>query len=126
MEDNPLFQRHVMKDRTVIKRISTCIDAAFRELGSSVADALYFYLENNFGLKKSEIPTHIETFSEALHSIFGEGAKLIEKLCIKKLQQEFRIEIVEEEIGLANAVKIIIKYTKMKTSNAKQLAYSET
>jgi len=112
MTENPLFQKRIRKNRTVTKRIFACIDAAFKELGPSVADALYFYLENSFNLKKNEVPRRIETFSKALQSIFGEGAKIIEKVCIKKLQQEFKINVVEEGIGLVNAVEIIRKYAR--------------
>ncbi len=113
MKDNPLFQKNILKNRAVTKRISACIDEAFKELGPSVADALYFYLKHNFNLKKEDIPVRIETLSKALRSIFGEGAKIIEKLCVQKLQQEFEIEIVEEGIGLANAVEIIRRYAEI-------------
>ena len=44
---------------------------------------------------------------KALASIFGEeGAKIIEKICIKKLEQEFNL-VIDEGIGLINAIQII-------------------
>ena len=89
------------------KRILTCIDEALKELGSSVAEALDYYLESNFNLNKSRIPRRPKTFMKALTSIFGEeGAKIIEKICIKKLEQEFNL-VIDEGIGLINAIQII-------------------
>ena len=89
------------------KRILTCIDEALKELGASVAEALYYYLESNFNLNKSRIPRRPKTFMKALTSIFGEeGAKIIEKICIKKLEQEFNL-VIDEGIGLINAIQII-------------------
>ena len=89
------------------KRILTCIDESLKELGASVAEALYYYLESNFNLNKSRIPRRPKTFMKALTSIFGEeGAKIIEKICIKKLEQEFNL-VIDEGIGLINAIQII-------------------
>ena len=87
--------------------LATCIDEALKELGASVAEALYYYLESNFNLNKSRIPRRPKTFMKALTSIFGEeGAKIIEKICIKKLEQEFNL-VIDEGIGLINAIQII-------------------
>ena len=94
-------------DLAVQKRILTCIDEALKELGASVAEALYYYLKSNFNLNKSRIPKRPKTFMKALTSIFGEeGAKIIEKICIKKLEQEFNL-VIDEGIGLINAIQII-------------------
>ena len=89
------------------KRILICIDEALKELGASVAEALYYYFESNFNLNKNRIPRRPKTFMKALTSIFGEeGARIIEKICIKKLEQEFNLTI-DEGIGLINAIQII-------------------
>ena len=89
------------------KRILICIDEALKELGPSVAEALYYYLESNFNLNKNRIPRRPKTFMKALTSIFGEeGAKIIERICIKKLEQEFNL-VIDEGIGLINAIQII-------------------
>jgi len=91
----------------VQKRILICIDKALKELGASVAEALYYYLESNFNLNRNRIPRRPKTFMKALTSIFGEeGAKIIEKICIKKLEQEFNL-VIDEGIGLINAIQII-------------------
>ena len=97
----------VKSNLQVEKLILKCINEAFEELGSSVAQALFFHLENNFGLRKREISKKPKHFLKALKSIFGEeGAKTIEKLCIKKLELEFNLTI-DEGIGLINAIRII-------------------
>ena len=100
-------RRKKARTLAIQKRILTCIDEALKELGASVAEALYYYLESNFNLNKSRIPRRPKTFMKALTSIFGEeGAKIIEKICIKKLEQEFNL-VIDEGIGLINAIQII-------------------
>ena len=100
-------RKKAITNLAIQKRILTCIDEALKELGASVAEALYYYLEINFNLNKSRIPRRPKTFMKALTSIFGEeGAKIIEKICIKKLEQEFNL-VIDEGIGLINAIQII-------------------
>ena len=100
-------RKKAITNLAIQKRILTCIDEALKELGASVAEALYYYLESNFNLNKSRIPRRPKTFMKALASIFGEeGAKIIEKICIKKLEQEFNL-VIDEGIGLINAIQII-------------------
>ena len=113
------LSRSRRKHRTSIiqKRILACVDEALKELGASVAEALYYYLENNFRLSRNKIPRKPKTFMKALNSIFGEeGAKFIEKICVKKLEQEFNLRI-DEGIGLINAIQII------KRNNSRELSF---
>ena len=112
------LSRSRKKYRTSIiqKRILACIDEALKDLGASVAEALYYYLENNFRLGRNKIPRKPKTFTKALNSICGEeGAKFIEKICIKKLEQEFNLRI-DEGIGLINAIQIIKRNNSRKVS----------
>lgn len=64
------------------------IDDAFSTLGENVKTSIYFHLEHRFFLPKQDIPYRIEDFSDALEKIFGVGAKHLEILIMKKLNEE--------------------------------------
>lgn len=76
------------------EKITECIDTAIQEaLGESARYAIYFYLEKDFQLKKSEIPEKPESFCRALSSVFGEeGAKIIEEWILQKMKQSFKLK----------------------------------
>jgi hypothetical protein len=67
------------------------IDEAFSSLGESVKVAIYFYLKNAFGIKKSDIPSRIPDFSTALEKIFGPGARYLEILVMKNLYAKIEV-----------------------------------
>jgi len=64
------------------------IDEGLSTLGDSPKQAVYFYLEKKFKIKKHEIPYKIEDFVDALEKIFGLGAKFLEILIIKQLYEK--------------------------------------
>ena len=61
------------------------VDAALSLLGDSSKQAIYFYLEKNFTVKKQDIPNKIEEFTNAIEEIFGHGAKILEIKIMKHL-----------------------------------------
>jgi len=61
------------------------VDAALSPLGDSSKQAIYFYLEKNFAVKKQDIPNKIEEFTSAIEEIFGLGAKILEIEIMKHL-----------------------------------------
>ena len=67
------------------KLLLEAVDAALSLLGDSSKQAIYFYLEQNFTLKKQDIPNKIEEFTRAIEEIFGHGAKILEIEIIKHL-----------------------------------------
>jgi hypothetical protein len=62
------------------------IDEVFSTLGENVKQAMYSYLENNYGMKKDQIPSMIDDFTTAVESLFGDAAKLVELKIIEKVQ----------------------------------------
>ena len=70
--------------------VTEAIDEVFTNLGENVKRAVYIYLENNYGIKKEQIPGKIEGFSEAIESIFGDSANLVELKIIKTLQRKVK------------------------------------
>jgi hypothetical protein len=67
------------------------IDEAFSSLGESAKVAIYFHLENTFGIKKSDVPSRIASFSDALERIFGSGARHLEVLFMKSLHAKIEV-----------------------------------
>jgi len=61
------------------------VDAALSPLGDSSKQAIYFYLETKFTVKKQDIPNKIEQFTNAIEEMFGYGAKILEIEIIKHL-----------------------------------------
>lgn len=68
--------------------LTETIDEVFQGLGVDVKQSIYRYLENNYGIRKLQIPVMIEDFAGAIESIFGEAAKLVELKIMEKLQSK--------------------------------------
>jgi hypothetical protein len=64
------------------------IDEALSSLGGSPKTAIYFHLGEKFGIKKEEIPSRLEAFSDALDKVFGLGAKYLTILFMKTLNKK--------------------------------------
>jgi len=114
------------EDKESEQRILQCIDDGLGVLGDSTKRVVYYNLSKN-GLKKIEIPAKPQTFCKGLAKIFGEeGAIMIEKCIVEKLQTSFELK-PQPEISLAKTVNIIkirqkkrprrsILHTKAKTA----------
>ncbi|MGD6852564.1 MAG: hypothetical protein ACQCN6_10945 [Candidatus Bathyarchaeia archaeon] len=66
------------------------IDEAFTTLGPSVKLSIYFHLETKFAVSKQDIPDRIGDFTDALETIFGQGARALEILIMKNLNQKVK------------------------------------
>jgi hypothetical protein len=89
------------------KRIMQCVDDGLEVLGDSSKKAVYYYLENNFELKRKEIPKKPEIFRKGLISMFGEeGTDLIEKWIVEKLRTSFNLK-QQFNTAFAEAVAMI-------------------
>ncbi|UCC33616.1 MAG: hypothetical protein JSW53_01015 [Candidatus Bathyarchaeota archaeon] len=69
------------------KLLIEAIDDGLASLGESSKDAIYFHLEKGFNVRKSEIPSRIDSFKEAIEGIFGSGARFLETLILTKLHR---------------------------------------
>jgi hypothetical protein len=69
------------------------VDSCLQVFGESVKEAIYFYVEKDFQIRRSDIPENPEVFSKALASIFGEGAKVIEGMVVERIKQRFKLKI---------------------------------
>jgi hypothetical protein len=78
------------KTITFEEALAEAIDEVFESLGEDVKQSMYRYLENNYSIRKLQIPTMIENFTGAVESIFGCAAKLVELKIIERLQSKAR------------------------------------
>ncbi|MDH7563677.1 MAG: hypothetical protein QHH24_02165 [Candidatus Bathyarchaeota archaeon] len=69
------------------------IDEGLSSLGESSKQAIYFYLDKNFNIKKEEIPSKIEAFKHAIGNIFGVGANYLHTLIIQRLHAKAEQDI---------------------------------
>lgn len=99
------------KASDVQSAIAECVDAGLKELGHNVKKVIYFQLEKNFGIRREDIPNQPEAFSQALHSIFSEGAKVIERLIVRKIQEKINLHL-EPETSFVDAVQAVKKGCK--------------
>ncbi len=67
------------------------IDEALTTLGESVKKSVYFHLETTYKIKRHQIPTEIDEFSNSLDKMFGLGARYIEILIMKKFYPKIQI-----------------------------------
>ena len=61
------------------------IDATLSWLDSVVRETVYLYLEEEYKIRKEEIPNRLEEFLMALETLFGQGAKLVQIQMMKEL-----------------------------------------
>jgi len=95
---------------TINKKIIQCVDEGLQVFGKSVKEVIYFYLERNFQLKKTEIPEKPETFCKAIISLFGEdGAKLIEESILQKMKLYFKLKHRSRLTFVKTALKLKAK-----------------
>jgi hypothetical protein len=61
------------------------VDEGLCTIGESMRNAVYRYLEDTFGIRKTDIPRRVDEFSDGLERIFGNGARLLEIEIMKNL-----------------------------------------
>jgi hypothetical protein len=64
------------------------IDEALSVLGEKAKLSIYFNLETKFAISRQDIPNRLGDFSDALEQIFGLGARQIEILIMKCLNEK--------------------------------------
>jgi hypothetical protein len=95
-DDLPFLVELTLDDSTSFYDILLkAIDKSFLSLGEPVKTSIYRYLENS-GIKKLEIPFRINDFQNALEKLFGVGARLIEILIIKNLNEKIKIKYKDD------------------------------
>jgi hypothetical protein len=78
-------------DRPLIESI----DAALSALGTSTRDSVLLYLRKKYSISLEDTPEKMDVFLQALHSLLGYGARVIEKLVIARLVETNEIPLAE-------------------------------
>lgn len=93
--------------------VTEAIDEVFTTLGENVKQAMYSYLENKYGIGKEEIPSMVKGFTNAVESIFGDSARLVELKIMEKLQGKakgFKYKSKRNEMLFAEYLAELQKY----------------
>lgn len=77
-----------MLERDFDRFLLEAVDEGLSSIGESSKQAIYFYLEKTFKIKRDEIPYKIEDFVGAIEKIFGLGANFLEILIMKRLYEK--------------------------------------
>ncbi len=121
---------HVLEsnhNRDFKKLLLEAVDNGLSSLGDSQKQAIYFYLEETFTVKKQDIPNKIEAFANAIEKIFGNGAKILEIQIIKHLYEkvgpDFEYFPEKDDLLFTEYVEAASKYVhargvKLETRNA--------
>ena len=68
--------------------LAEAVDEALSSLGNISKQAIYFYLERAFSIRKRDISYRIDDFANAIEKIFGIGAKLLEIRIMQRLYEK--------------------------------------
>ncbi|MEM4713107.1 MAG: hypothetical protein QXQ61_00995, partial [Candidatus Bathyarchaeia archaeon] len=88
------------REKSLVERaLIEAVDEGLLMLGESGREAVYFHLQNLYGVKKEEIPVKLEEFADGLRKIFGLGAAVIEKAIIESLYDKIGMKHEEKKGG---------------------------
>lgn len=85
-------------------RVLKCFDAGLDTLGSA-SKIVYGYLLRKSGLKRDDIPDDPGDFMQALRTLFGQGAGMLEMSIVRELKQAF--DLTGENQGLADVLSVV-------------------
>ena len=80
--------------KLLLQTIDENLKQIFQETATHI---IYQFLENNYSLKREEIPEKLETFMEGLHEFFRSGAYMIEQSILKELHVNFGLKYKSRE-----------------------------
>jgi hypothetical protein len=99
------------------------IDEGLSLLGESSKQVVYFHLEKTFKMNRQDIPYKIEDFNDAIESIFGTGAKILQiqmmKCLFKKVGYKLKNYSGQKSLEFTEYVEAI-KIAKKKYENSKE------
>jgi hypothetical protein len=64
------------------------VDEGLAWLGGAAKQTIYYHLENDFNIRRQDIPCKIEEFDDAIEKIFGVAGSLLEIQIMKKLREK--------------------------------------
>ena len=85
------------------------IEKALDRYGSSVKTVLFFQLQKEYGLRREEIPSKLQTFVNGLEMFFGAGSHRVEDSIREELKQFTGIQNLES-MNLVSALREVNHY----------------
>ena len=82
-----------------------CIDAGMDSIGNASKRMVYWYLVQKRSISRERILDDPNAFVEALKSLFGQGAGILERTIVRQLRETFGIAL--EMDGLADVLVVI-------------------
>jgi len=80
------------------KLLLKVIDEELKQIfGEAATLIIYNYLENNYSLKREEIPEKIEVFTRGLEEFLSSGAQVVQKIILQKLSSCFEVQCQVKE-----------------------------
>ncbi len=73
------------------------VDEGLMVLGNTVRHALYYHAERIYHVKREEVPDRLAAFHEALSSLLGAGARIVERCIAQNLYNKLGLEFEEHE-----------------------------
>jgi len=80
--------------KLLLQTIDENLKHIFRETATHI---IYQFLENNYSLRREEIPEKLETFMEGLQEFFRSGAHVIEQSILKELHANLGLKYKSRE-----------------------------
>ena len=97
------------------------IDEAMSVLGGPGKQAVYFYLDKSFKLKKEDLAVRVDDFSFSLEKIFGIGANFIYDLILKIVSQKISMDYALLDIN-KHSFTVCISIARENSNNRKVAA----
>ena len=97
------------KSKQFDELLLNAIDDSFTSLGESVKQSIYFHLDEQFQLKRPQIPRCLNKFQTSIEKIFGSGARFLEILIMKNLHLKLDISIEAEDTADINFIEYVKK-----------------
>jgi hypothetical protein len=85
--------------------ISRCIDAGLDTIGASSKKVVYWYLSQKCNLNREDVPENPLIFLDALKTIFGQGAGILERTIMRELKKAFDVTLGESLAEVLSLIK---------------------
>ncbi|MEM2588528.1 MAG: hypothetical protein QXQ64_07005 [Candidatus Bathyarchaeia archaeon] len=107
----PISQQTFKENEKIVKIIDRVLKQIF---GSEATKLIYRYLENHYGVKRSEIADKIDIFAKGLEEFLRTGAYVIERKILEDIYSNYgllrRLELERSQNDdFANQIKMLMR-----------------
>lgn len=100
-----------------------CVDAGLDSLGKA-SNVVYWYLIQKRGLNRDKIPNDPTDFMQALRTLFGQGAEIIERVIVRQIEQVFGV--TTRQGGLIEILSAVKARTESEAQNPEEARGSQS